>query len=477
MPPLPVDVFFDTAVGLNARLRKREFSARELATAFCDRIAKLAPRYNALALLLRGLALRKAALVDAELKRERFRGPLQGVPYGAKDLLSAAGFPTTWGAAPFRDQVFVEDAAAIHKLAGSGALLCAKLAMVELAGAGGYRFASASLTGPGLNPWDPTRWSGGSSSGSATAVAAGLVPFALGSETWGSIAVPCAFCGVTGLRPTYGLVSRAGAMALAWTMDKIGPIAHTAEDCGHVLQAIAGADDSDPGSAGRGFHFVPQLGPPLSGMKAGFASADIESSSDAALRPALRDALAVFRDIGFQLQETQLPDYPYEALGEVIVGAEGATVFADLIESGAVEQLADRRQISALQAALETSARDYLQAMRLRRLMQGSISRLFTKFDVLITPTCFSVASKITEPLDGPDSPLPARSGRALRDLSAAGNLAGLPALFLPCGFADGLPVGISLVGKPFSENLLLRAGLEFQRRTNWHERRPAIQY
>ena len=134
----------------------------------------------------------------------------------------------------------------------------------------------------------------------ATAVAAGLVPFALGSETWGSIAVPCAFCGVTGLRPTYGLVSRAGAMALAWTMDKIGPIARTAEDCGHVLQAIAGADDSDPGSAGRGFHFVPQLGPPLAGMKVGFASADIESLSDAALRPALREALTVFRDIGFQ---------------------------------------------------------------------------------------------------------------------------------------------------------------------------------
>ena len=454
MPPPPVDVFFDTAVGLNARLRKREFSARELAAAFCDRIAQLAPRYNALALLLRGLALHKAALVDAELKRERFRGPLQGVPYGAKDLLSAAGFPTTWGAAPFRDQVFEEDAAVIHKLSGSGALLCAKLSMVELAGAGGYRFASASLTGPGLNPWDPARWAGGSSSGSATAVAAGLVPFALGSETWGSIAVPCAFCGVTGLRPTYGLVSRAGAMALASADEDFGLFA-----------------------LGRGFHFVPQLGSPLAGMKAGFASADIESSSDAALRPALRDALTVFRDIGLQLQETQLPDYPYEALGEVIVGAEGATVFADLIESGAVEQLADRRQISALQAALETPARDYLQAMRIRRLLQQSIARLFTSVDLLITPTCFTVAPKITEPLDAPDAPAPARSGRALRDLSAAGNLAGLPALFLPCGFADGLPVGISLVGKPFSENLLLRAGLEFQRRSNWHQRRPAIQY
>lgn len=477
MPPLPADVFFDTASGLNARWIKREFTAHELASAFCDRLEKLGPRYNALALLLRGHALRKAAQADAELKRERLRGPLQGVPYGAKDLLSAAGFPTTWGAEPFRGQVFAENATVIHRLARSGAVLAAKLSMVELAGGGGYRFASASLTGPGLNPWDPARWSGGSSSGSAAAVAAGLVPFALGSETYGSIGVPCAYCGVTGLRPTYGLVSRTGAMALSWTMDKIGPIARTAEDCGYILQVIAGGDSSDPGSAGRGFHFVPHLGMPLPGRTAGYAPADIEAAADPALRPALRDALGVFRDIGFQLKEAELPDYPYEAMAEMIIGAEGSAAFADLIESEAVEQLADERQIAGLRAGLEIPARDYLQAMRLRRLLRDDIAKLFINFDLLISPACFSIASKITEPLDAPTAPVPARSGRGLRDLSAAGNLAGLPALFLPCGFAEGLPVGIMLVGKPFSENLLLRAGLEFQHRTNWHERRPVIQY
>ncbi len=477
MPPLPADVFFDTASGLNARWVKREFTARELAAGFCDRLEKLGPRYNALALLLRGPALRKAALADAELKRERIRGPLHGVPYGAKDLLSAAGFPTTWGARPFRAQVFVDDATVIRKLAGSGAVLCAKLSMVELAGLGGYRFASASLTGPGLNPWDPTRWSGGSSSGPAAAVAAGLVPFALGSETWGSIGVPCAFCGLTGLRPTYGLVSRTGAMALSWSMDKIGPIARSVEDCGHILNTIAGADMDDPGSAGRSFHFLPNLGPPLTGMTAGYAAADFESVAGPALRPALREALGVFRDIGLQLKEAELSDYPYESMAETIIGAEGATVFADLIESGAVEQLADQRQIAGLQAALEIPARDYLQAMRLRRLLQGSLAKLFTNFDLLIAPACFSVAPKITEPLDGPDAPVSAHAGRGLRDLSAASNLAGLPAVFLPGGFADRLPVGIMLVGKPFSENLLLRAGLEFQRRTHWHERHPDLQY
>jgi aspartyl-tRNA(Asn)/glutamyl-tRNA(Gln) amidotransferase subunit A len=303
MPSLPPDVFFDTASGLNARWIKHEFTAHELARAFCDRLEKIGPRFNALALLLRGPALKKAALADAELKRERLRGPLQGVPFGAKDLLSAAGFPTTWGARPFRSQVFADDATVLRRLAGSGAVLCAKLSMVELAGGGGYRFASASLTGPGLNPWDPTRWSGGSSSGSAAAVAAGLAPFALGSETWGSIGVPCAFCGVTGLRPTYGLVSRTGAMALSWSMDKIGPIARTAEDCAHILQVIAGGDMDDPGSAGRSFHFLPQTGPPLTGMTAGYASADFDSSPQPALRSALRDALGVFRDTGLQLKE------------------------------------------------------------------------------------------------------------------------------------------------------------------------------
>jgi len=477
MPALPADVFFDSASGLNARLLKREFTAHELASAFCSRLERIGPRYNALALLLRDPALKKASRVDAEFKRERTRGPLQGVPYGVKDLLSVAGVRTTWGAAPFRDQVFPEDATVIRKLAGAGAVLCAKLSMVELAGGGGYRYASASLTGPGLNPWDPTRWSGGSSSGSAAAVAAGLVPFALGSETLGSIGTPCAYCGVTGLRPTYGLVSRAGAMALSWTMDKIGPIARTAADCGHILRVIAGGDLDDPGSAGRSFYFLPDLGPPLSSLKLGYASSDTESMAEPALRPALRDALGVFREIGFQMKEAELPEFPYGAMGEVIIGAEGATVFADLIESEAVEQLADARQVAGLRAALEIPARDYLQAMRVRRRLCDEMAKLLIDLDLLVSPARFSVAPKITEPLDSPAAPAAAQTDRGLRALSAAGNLAGLPALFLPCGFAEGLPVGIMLVGKPFSENLLLRAGLEFQRRTNWHERRPVIQY
>ena len=167
--------------------------------------------------------------------------------------------PTTWGARPYAAQVFDYNATVIDKLAGVGAVLTGKLSMVELAGGGGYRYASASLSGPGLNPWDRTRWSGGSSSGSAAAVAAGLVPFAIGSETSGSIVTPASFCGVTALRPTYGLVSRHGAMALSWTLDKLGPFARSAEDCGLILQAIAGKDGKDPGSAGKSFYYTPAV--------------------------------------------------------------------------------------------------------------------------------------------------------------------------------------------------------------------------
>ena len=219
----------------------------ELVRAFAERLEQLGPRYNALALPLTEAAIRRARDVDKDLKRERYRGPLQGIPYGAKDLLSYAGHPTTWGARPYAAQVFDYNATVIEKLEKTGAVLIGKLAMVELAGGGGYRSAAASLFGPGLNPWDRTRWSGGSSSGSGSAVAAGLVPFAIGSETSGSILTPAAFCGVTGLRPTYGLVSRHGAMALSWTLDKLGPMCRSAEDCGLVLARDRGQRLRRPG--------------------------------------------------------------------------------------------------------------------------------------------------------------------------------------------------------------------------------------
>src|SRR5205823_661195 len=197
----------------------------------------------------------QARAADREIKAGRYRGPLHGVPYGVKDLLATKGIPTTWGAEPYRERVFDYDATVVKKLREAGAVLVAKLAMVELAGGFGYNNADASFTGPGRTPWNMNYWSGGSSSGPGAATAAGLVAFAIGSETSGSIITPSAYCGVSGLRPTYGRVSRFGAMALSWTLDKLGPMCRTADDCGLVLASIAGHDARDPASADKPFAY------------------------------------------------------------------------------------------------------------------------------------------------------------------------------------------------------------------------------
>jgi aspartyl-tRNA(Asn)/glutamyl-tRNA(Gln) amidotransferase subunit A len=473
--PITDDLFFAAATEINAGLVKREFSAVELVKAFGARLERLGPRFNALALSLTIEASHRAKDVDGDLKRERYRGPLQGVPYGAKDLLSLAGKPVTWGARPFAGQVLNETATVLEKLDQTGSLLIGKLSMVELAGGGGYRTASASLFGPGLNPWDTSRWSGGSSSGPASAVAGGLVPFALGSETSGSIISPSAYCGITGLRPTYGLVSRHGAMALSWTMDKIGPLCHSADDCGHVLQAIAGGDGKDPGSAGKSFYYTPQYARALGDLTIGFSPDDLQWVS-ASARPAFEAALSVLRASGVRMVEVALPALPYGSLADIVIGAEGASAFEPLITSGGIAGLADASQAASLRANLEIPAKDYLRAMRIRSLLRQQFRELFSRVDVLVAPSRYDVAPKITDDLDGPDPPPGGQPKSAgMRDLIPAGNLAGIPALSLPCGFANGLPLGLQLVGPAFGENMILALGCEFQRRTDWHKRRPPL--
>jgi aspartyl-tRNA(Asn)/glutamyl-tRNA(Gln) amidotransferase subunit A len=349
--------------------------------------------------------------------------------------------------------------------------------MVELAGGGGYRYAAASLQGPGLNPWDRTRWSGGSSSGSGSAVAAGLVPFALGSETSGSILTPAAYCGLTALRPTYGLVSRRGAMALAWTMDKIGPMCRSAEDCALVLEVIAGGDKEDPGSAGKSFHYAQQFVRKFEDLKIGFAPEDFEGWAAPETRPALGEALNLFRGLGAKMIEVRLPDLPYGAVTGTVISAEGAAIFQDLIESGEVDQLADQKQIAGLKASLDITAVDYLKAMRIRRLIQEALRNILSEVDILLTPARLGIASKVSDPLDrgGSNSSGPAPASNGMRDHIPAGNLAGLPALCLPCGFAGGMPVAVSLMGRPFSENTLIAFGKAYQAQTDWHKRRPKV--
>jgi aspartyl-tRNA(Asn)/glutamyl-tRNA(Gln) amidotransferase subunit A len=482
------DILYSTITELGELLKARKISSLELTKAYLARLDKLGPRYNALACLIAKPAQAQAKEADDLFQRGRVRSPLQGIPYGAKDLLAVKGIPTTWGAAPYRSQVFDYDATVIQKLQKAGAVLAAKLAMVELAGGGGYRYPSASLFGPGKNPWNPEYWSGGSSSGSGAAVAAAMVPFAIGSETSGSILTPAAFCGVTGLRPTYGLVSRHGAMALAWTLDKIGPLCRSAEDCALVLRWISGRDSNDPGSSGKTFYYLADYGRPLSDLRIGYAPADFTDNADASARPAFQAALDVFRKLGPKMVEISLPAMPYGEVVSTIISAEGSTIFEPLIKSDRFDSLPDERQKAGLRAGLEIPAKDYLNAMRIRRIMQEKIRNLFAEVDVLLSVSRSGPAPGINEPLDRPNSPPAASAPKAGQKeatpkpagngaLIAAGNLAGLPALSLPCGFSTGtnLPLGIQLAGRPFDELTLVTLGREFQKQTDWHRRRPPL--
>ena len=429
---------------------------------------------------MRERARREARRADAALKKRDGR-PLLGIPYGAKDLLAAKGAPTTWGAPPFRDQVFDSDATAIARLGRAGAVLAAKLAMVELAGGGGYRYPSASLQGPGRNPWNIDHWSGGSSSGSGSAVGAGLVPYALGSETSGSIGTPSAYCGVTGLRPTYGLVSRHGAMALSWTLDKIGPMARSAADVSLVLEAIAGPDRSDDTSSGKRYRPLETRAARAAPkrVRVAFAEEDIADHASPEAKRALERGVSEFRKIASRVVRETLPELPYGPMVTTVFGAEGGTIFAELLESDRFDELVDERQKAGFRATLEIRARDYLQAMRLRRRVSAAFADIFTRADVILSAGRTITATPITQALDQPgrsasSPPTTKRPGNTA--LIAAGNLAGLPGLFFPCGLGtDGLPVGLQLVGPPFSEPLLIALADAYQRETDHHTKRPRV--
>ncbi len=463
---------FATITELNAALRARQISSIELTKILGKRLEKLGPEYNALAYSLVKQGKKQAKDADSEFKRERFRGPLQGIPYAAKDLIAVAKHPTTWGAKPFADQVFEEDATVIQRLNDQTAVLIGKLSMVELAGGGGYSSASASLQGPGLNPWNKMYWSGGSSSGSGAAVAAGLVPYALGSETSGSILTPASYCGVSGLRPTYGLVSRHGAMTLSWTLDKVGILARSADDCGWVLRTIAGRDDNDPGSARKSFYYTPQSYERFADTKVGYAEIDFAEWPDEPLRSAFRDALGVFKSIGGNMIESKLPDFPYGTVIGTIIDAEAASVFERFIRSSRVDQLADQSQIDGLKASLTYSALDYLKAMRVRTQIQAAFRDLFANLDLLVAPSHFSPPDRADQPFDETQPKRPEQRGVGA-GLIPASNLCGLPAITIPCGFVNGLPIGLQIVGAPFSENRILAFAREFQNRSDFHKQHP----
>lgn len=457
-------ISFATVRELGGMIRSGATSPTELAEHFLERLERIGRRLNAVVTLTPELARAQAAKAEEELAAGVDRGPLHGIPYGAKDLLAVPGYPTTWGAAPFADQRFDREAAVVERLREAGAVLVGKLAMVELAGGFGYEQPNAALTGPGRNSWDEQSWAGGSSSGSGAAVAAGCVPFAIGTETWGSIHCPSAFNGITGLRPTYGRVSRRGAMALSWTMDKIGPMARSVDDCATVYAAIAGPDRGDPSTLLQREVPLPVTGAP---MRFGVCRGSFEHAQPEVVANT-EASLAILAEIG-TVEDVELPDYPWDAAATTVVFSEAASAFEEFITEGKAEGLTAPEDRAGLHHGLTIPAVDYLRALRIRRAGGRAMDDLLSRYDALIGPTYPHVAS----PIDQPFATYFDREQR--HNLGGVGNLCGLPSITIPNGFGErGLPTGIEFLGRAYDEERILAAARALQAKTDWHKKHPS---
>jgi aspartyl-tRNA(Asn)/glutamyl-tRNA(Gln) amidotransferase subunit A len=464
------ELFYLSVSELAKRIESKKLSPVELTKVYLERSQKLGPRFNAYAQLTAETALEQAKTAEKEIQRGHYRGPLHGIPYAAKDLLATKGVPTTWGAKPYAGQTFDYNATVIEHLNRVGAVMIGKASMIELAGGMGYRFASASLQGEAKNPWDATCWTCGSSSGSGAIVAAGLAAFAIGTETWGSIVCPSAFCGVSGLRPTYGRVSRYGAMALAPSMDKIGPLARSAEDCARVFAAIAGHDPKDRGTLPidrAAFTYSPSIELHSRALKLGWLT-NAWKSLDPSIAKPVDAAARVLRKFFSSVKNAALPVGPWEDAGGIIVAAEGAASFRTLIRSGKVRELRDPLGQIAGYVNEQYSAADYLQALKVREILQNKMEGLFESFDVLVTAS---------QPVPATPLDLNLETGLVFPDpLGAIGNLCGLPALSVPCGFTEkNLPAGLQFIARAGDDMAVLQAARTFQQHTDWHKRHPKL--
>ncbi|MDD5562824.1 MAG: amidase [Thermoanaerobaculaceae bacterium] len=459
-PAAADDLAFAPIATLAALLRARQVSSVELTTLYLDRLRRFDPVLECVVTLTEKLALEQAESADREIAAGRWRGPLHGVPWGAKDLLAVAGYTTTWGSKPYQDQVRAETATVARRLADAGAVLVAKLALGELA------MGDVWFGGQTRNPWNPAEGSSGSSAGPASATAAGLVGFAIGSETLGSIVSPCTRCGATGLRPTFGRVSRHGAMALSWTMDKLGPIARSVEDCALAFAAIHGADGIDPTAVDRPFRWP--LGRDPKTLRVGYVEAAFEEDRAKGVekeedRARIREwqafdrrTLATLREMGFTLAPAKLPaELPLESL-RFILQAEAAAAFDELTRSGR-DALMKRQTANAwpnlFRRAQLIPAVEYIRANRIRTLLMQAMDRLMAEFDVYVCPSYGGGNLLLT-------------------------NLTGHPAVVLPNGFraADGTPTSITFTGRLFGEGELLAVANAYQQATAYHTQRPPLE-
>src|SRR5947209_771454 len=466
MAALSDDILYLPVTELSRRIRLRRLSPVQLTESYLERSRKLGPRLNAYVTLTPELALPQARATEKEIVAAKYRGPLHGIPYAAKDLLALKGYGTSWGARPYSNQHFDYNATVIRKLESAGAVLIGKAAMIELAGGMGYRYASASATGPAKNPWNTDYWTCGSSSGSAAITGAGLAAFAIGTETWGSIICPSGFCGLAGLRPTYGRVSRAGAMALSYTMDKIGPITRSADDCDLVLKFISGHDAEDLGSLPEAAAKYPGASEVQGHLRVGWLVNQWKEIAPDVNQPVMAARQVLEKSPSLTMSNVSLPEGPWETAAGLVVSVEGATAFRQLIQSGRVSELNDPLGKIGGYMNEEISASDFILAQRIRAILQSKMDEIFTKVDVLATASLPVTATKVDANLD--------QALTFADPIGGIGNICGLPAISVPCGFGQhGLPVSIQFIGRALDDAKVVQAARIFQRQTDWHLKHP----
>jgi len=443
MPKNIEDITFYSIGELAQLIKTKKITSTQLTKFYLERLKKYGPKLHCVVTLTEERALRQAEKADQEISKGKYRGMLHGIPFGVKDLLNSKGYKTTWGAAPYKDQLIDEDATVIKKLENAGAVLCAKLSMGELA------MDDVWFGGMTRNPWDTTKGSSGSSAGSASSVSAGLLPFAIGTETWGSIVSPSTVCGVTGLRPTYGRVSRTGAMALSWSMDKIGPICRNAEDLAIVFNTIHGKDGIDQTLYDAAFNYQPRLD--LKKLKIGYLKNDFAKKYLFHQNDSL--VLKKLEELGAQLIPIELPDIATNDIA-IILTAEAGAAFDELTRTNKDDLLA--RQFKGawpniFRASRFIPAEEYINANRIRYMLIQEMQKMMDKVDLYIAPSWEGNNLLLT-------------------------NLTGNPCVVVPTGFTkDGILTSISFMGRLFDEAKLIAFAKIFQDATDFHKQHPKM--
>ena len=443
MPKNIEDITFYSIGELAQLIKTKKITSTQLTKFYLERLKKYGPKLHSVITLTEERALAQAKKMDEEISEGKYRGMLHGIPFGVKDLFSTKNYKTTWGATPYKDQLIEEDAAVIKKLENAGAVLCAKLSMGALA-RGDVWFGGMTR-----NPWDTTKGSSGSSAGVASSVSAGLLPFGIGTETNGSIVSPATVCGVSGLRPTFGRVSRDGAMALSWTMDKVGPLCRNAEDLAIVFNSIYGPDGKDQTVYSAPFNYQPKID--FKKLKIGY----LKKVFDRKYAFHKNDSLAIkkLEELGATMIPIELPDIQTNDL-RIILTAESAAAFDELTRSNRddlLEQQTKRAWSNTFRSARFIPAVEYINANRIRYLLIQEMAKLMEKVDLYISPSWVGNNLLLT-------------------------NLSGNPLVVVPNGFSEnGTPTSFTFVGKLFDEGKLIAAAKLYQDATDFHKKHPKL--